>query len=213
MHKSALDLLGFAKNRLQKFYNPKLYKPPPKRELTEEDRITTNFGGTLAPTAAPGGIAGTGIGLVQHTVAPPPPPETWGAYSKKAEEGNGVIAMMDLLLKDLDTEMTEMEVTEKQAQEEYEQFMADAAEKRASDSKSVTDKTAVKADTQAHLEDAKAGHKSAFESLMANEKTTASLHASCDWLMKFFDVRKEARAGEIAALKNAKAVLSGANYS
>merc|ERR1719263_2203474 len=120
---------------------------------------------------------------------------------------------MDLLLKDLSTEMTEMEVTEKQAQEEYEEFMSDAAEKRASDSKSITDKTAVKADTQAHLEDAKASHKSTMVSLMANEKTTANLHASCDWLMKFFDVRKEARAGEIDALKKAKAVLSGANYA
>merc|ERR1719473_1665120 len=30
-------LIGVAKNRLNKFYNPKLYKPPPKRELTEEE--------------------------------------------------------------------------------------------------------------------------------------------------------------------------------
>merc|ERR1719161_2095053 len=50
---AAKDLLGFAKNRLNKFYNPKLYKAPPKRELTEEERITINMGGTLAPTAAP----------------------------------------------------------------------------------------------------------------------------------------------------------------
>merc|ERR1719326_2149344 len=31
---AAKQLLDFAKNRLNKFYNPKLYKPPPKRELT-----------------------------------------------------------------------------------------------------------------------------------------------------------------------------------
>merc|ERR1719480_468290 len=60
---AAKDLLDFAKNRLNKFYNPKLYKAPPKRELSEEDRITVNMGGTLAPTAAPGGIAGTGIAV------------------------------------------------------------------------------------------------------------------------------------------------------
>merc|ERR1719453_1054415 len=52
---AAKDLLGFAKNRLNKFYNPKLYKAPPKRELSEEEQITVNNGGTLAPTAAPGG--------------------------------------------------------------------------------------------------------------------------------------------------------------
>merc|ERR1719487_2776956 len=50
---AAKDLIGLVKNRLNKFYNPKLYKPPPKRELTEEERITLNMGGTLAPTAAP----------------------------------------------------------------------------------------------------------------------------------------------------------------
>merc|ERR1719486_1470712 len=34
---AAKELLGFAKNRLNKFYNPKLYKPPPKRELSEDE--------------------------------------------------------------------------------------------------------------------------------------------------------------------------------
>merc|ERR1719473_33688 len=58
---AAKELILFAKNRMQKFYNPKLYKPPPKRELTEEERITLNMGGTMAPTNPPGGIAGTGV--------------------------------------------------------------------------------------------------------------------------------------------------------
>merc|ERR1719473_1270635 len=50
---AAKDIIGIAKNRLNKFYNPKLYKAPPKRELSEEERITLNMGGTLAPTEAP----------------------------------------------------------------------------------------------------------------------------------------------------------------
>merc|ERR1719238_1520773 len=62
---AAKELIAFAKNRLMKFYNPKLYKPPPKRELTEEERITLNMGGTLAPTNPPGGIAGTGIAMAE----------------------------------------------------------------------------------------------------------------------------------------------------
>merc|ERR1719329_383285 len=121
------DLLGFAKNRLNKFYNPKLYKAPPKRELSEADQLVVNNGGTLAPTAAPGGIAGTGIGgavLVDISahVAPPPPPETAAAFSKKSEESNGVIALM---IGDLTKEMTEAKATEKNAQEDYEQAMKD----------------------------------------------------------------------------------------
>merc|ERR1719213_1366812 len=41
----------------------------------------------------------------------------------------------------------------------------------------------------------------------------AQLHGSCDFLLENFDIRKEARASEIDALKKAKAVLSGADYS
>jgi chromosome segregation ATPase len=97
---AAKEILGFAKNRLNKFYNPKLYKAPPKRELSEEDRATLAAGGTLAPTAAPGGIAGTGVTVLadvsEHSQAkPPPPPEAPGAYEKKTEEIGGVIAMID----------------------------------------------------------------------------------------------------------------------
>merc|ERR1719498_1789591 len=89
---AAQDILGFAKNRLNKFYNPKLYKPPPKRQITEAERLELAAGGTLAPTMAPGGIQGTGVTVlaqvnvhVQHKVAPPPPPAI-GTYSKKGEE-------------------------------------------------------------------------------------------------------------------------------
>merc|ERR1712113_681988 len=87
---AAKEIMKFAKNRLNKFYNPKLYKAPPKTELSREDRIVENMSGTAAPTEAPGGIAGTGIAVFaavsshdHQQVAPPPPPETFGAYPKK----------------------------------------------------------------------------------------------------------------------------------
>merc|ERR1719360_180465 len=153
---AAKELIGFAKNRLNKFYNPKLYKAPAKRELTEEEQATLAAGGTLAPTEAPGGIAGTGISAAQTATAPPPPPEAFEAYSKKSEESNGIIAMMDLLIKDLDKEMTEAEVTEKDAQGDYEQMMKDSADKRAEDSKTLADKEGALADLQAGLGQQKA---------------------------------------------------------
>merc|ERR1719277_695549 len=36
---AAKEILGFAKNRLNKFYNPKLYVAPKEKELSREDRI------------------------------------------------------------------------------------------------------------------------------------------------------------------------------
>jgi len=208
---AAKDLLGFAKNRLNKFYNPKMYKAPPKRELTEEEQITVNNGGTLAPTAAPGGIAGTGIGLNQ--VAPPPPPAANLAYKKSGESSNGVMAMIDLIVADVDKEIQTMEVDEKDAQQDYESFMSDASEKRAQDSKTITDKESAKAEAETELESNTDSKKSKTIEAMETAKYIGGLHEECDWLLKNYGARKEARAGEVDALGKAKAVLSGADYS
>jgi len=211
-NKAANELLGIAKNRLNKFYNPKLYKAAPKRELTREERISVNNGGTMAPTAPPGGIAGTGVtALAQER--PGPAPEMYGEYKKSGEESTGVIAMIDTLKADLAKEMQESEVEEKHDQEEYEEMTADAAEKRKADSASIDEKTGVKADAEAALVAHESEKKAKEGEAMANDKYIHDLHQECDWLISNFDVRKEARAGEVESLKTAKAVLSGADYS
>merc|ERR1719291_1483071 len=136
---AAKQLIEIAKNRLAKFYTPKLYKAAPKTELSAENRVVVSMGGTVAPTPAPGGIAGTGVvafaEVHEHDsrVAPPPPPETWDAYTKKGEEHTGVVEMINMLKADLDKEIAETEVNEAEAQAEYETFMADSAAKRADD--------------------------------------------------------------------------------
>jgi len=180
---AAKELIEFAKNRLNKFYNPKLYKAP--AELAQ----------------------------IRARDAPPPPPESIDAYSKKSEESNGIIAMMDTLIKDLDKEMTEAEVEEKDAQADYEQMMKDSADKRAEDSKSLTDKQSALADLKSGLEQQTADLSSTQKELAATNQYIHTLHLECDWLLKYFDMRKEARAGEIDALGKAKAVLNGADYS
>merc|ERR1712106_691011 len=99
--------------------------------------------------------AGTGITVfaqTAHREAPPPPPETFGAYTKKSEDSMGVMAMMDLLIADLDKEMTEAETEEKDAQADYETTMRDSAEKRTKDSKLLGEKELTKADLEADLE-------------------------------------------------------------
>lgn len=216
---AAQELLGHAKNRLYKFYNPKLYKPPPQVELSAEDRIYSNQGGELV-TAAPGGIAGTGIAVFaqvfmhsQHQDAPAPPPETWGAYATKSQENNGVIAMIDLLVADLQKEITEAETQEKDSQAEYEEMMKDSAAKRTADSESLTQKGEAKAQTEAELQGHSKARAEGVAELMATMKVISSLHAECDWLLQYYDARKEARSGEVDSLKKAKAILSGADYS
>merc|ERR1712060_219334 len=105
---AAKELMGIAKNRLNQFYNPSLYNPPAKTELSAESRIVVNMGNPddIVTTTQPGGIANTGVTVFAQVSAhsraakkdaPPPPPDTWDAYAKKGGEGTGVIAMIDLL--------------------------------------------------------------------------------------------------------------------
>merc|ERR1740116_318212 len=91
--------------------------------------------------------------------------------------------------------------------------MSDSSAKRSVDSKSLTEKGSAKADTEAQLQAHASAKAAGDKELMATMKYISSLHAECDWLLQYFDVRKEARAGEIESLKNAKAVLSGADFS
>jgi len=231
---AAKEILGMAKNRLSKFYSPKQYKAAPKRELTEAERISTNLGGTLAPTAPPGGIAGTGVtaafaqyqeeaqeqqslGFLQvrakDTGAPPPPPATAGAYKKAGAESGGCMAMIDLLVADLTKEMTEADVEEKEAQKEYEQLIADSADKRAGDSKSISDKEGNKVELEGNTLKMQQERKDKMRESMAKMESIQSLHGECDWLVSNYATRKEARASEVENLTNAKAVLSGADYS
>merc|ERR1719171_3399140 len=149
-----------------------------------------------------------------HTgVAPPPAPEAPGAYEKKSEESTGVIAMIDLLVKDLDKEMTESKTAEKDAQADYETMMKDSQAKRAEDSKALADKQKTLADLQASLQSSEEEKASTSKEHGATVMYIQSLHNECDWLIQYFDVHKEARDSEIDALGKAKAVLSGADFS
>merc|ERR1719356_2056664 len=181
---AAKEIIGVAKNRLNKFYNPKMYKPPTKE-----------------------------VEFAQSGVAPPPPPETFGAYAKKGEESNGVIGMLDMMVQDLDKEITETEVEEKENQAEYETLIKESAAKRVSDSKSIEDKESAKADLEAKLIKAGEEKDSKMKEAMNTHEFLADVHADCDWLLSNFEARKAARAGEVDALKKGKAVLSGADYS
>merc|ERR1719201_3308863 len=121
--------------------------------------------------------------------------------------------MMDMMVADLDKEITETEVEEKEAQKEYEQFIKDSAAKRAQDAKSIEDKEGTKADLEAKLLKDEESKTATTKEAMATHEYLAEVHADCDWLLTNFETRKTARAGELDALTKAKAVLSGADYS
>merc|ERR1719172_123233 len=134
---AALQLIEKAKNRLFKFYRPNLYKEAPKQELTEEEKILAASGRSdmIAP-AAPEMIAGTTqtvfvqVRKASNDAAPPPPPATWDAYQKKDGKSNGVISLMEMLMKELQDGIVTAEHEEQTAQSDYERLMADSQASR-----------------------------------------------------------------------------------
>merc|ERR1719401_495964 len=113
---------------------------------------------------------------------------------------------MDLMIADLDKEITETEVEEKEAQAEYETFMKDSAEKRALDAKSIEDKEGTKADLEAKMLKDKEEKTSTMKEAMATHEYLGDVHGECDWLLTNFETRKTARVGEVDSLVKAKAV-------
>merc|ERR1719161_57016 len=214
---AALQLIDKAKNRLMKFYKPAFYKEEPTKELTAEEEIySLNGRSDMVGTVAPQYIAGTTQTVyaqirIHSKEAPPPPPETWGAYQKKEGKSNGVMALMDMLLKELSGDMTDADNEEKTSQRDYERLMSDSQATRAQNAKSITDKEAAKADMDTAVEETKAKLDSQQTSLANLHQYILQLHASCDFLIENYDLRKAARENELTSLANAKSTLSGAN--
>jgi len=195
---TAIELIGKAKNRLQKFYNPTLYKAPPvRKEMTMEEKI-------LAGASALAQIHS------HHEAKQPVMPEV-GTYEKSSQKSGGVMALMDMIVKDLENTVKDTEYGEKSAQEDYVELMEDCQASRAQYSKSLTDKEAAKAEVLEKKASAKEKELNDFKDLDNIGKYVGQLHVKCDFILENYDVRKEARAAEVEGLKNAKAVLAGAH--
>merc|ERR1719502_1648413 len=163
------ELIGMAKNRLNKFYNPKLYKPPPAEPSFVQVHAHTQK---------------------KQEIGPAPAAEFGGS---KGEEGQGVIHMLDMMVEEIDKEMTVAEAEEKDAQEDYEKMMKDSADKRAEDSKTMTDKESAKAELEGQLEQHKSDKMATYKEMAETGEYIAALHSECDWLLENYEARKEAR--------------------
>jgi len=204
LNEAAAQLLAKAKNRLNKFYNPTLYKKEAKKELSMEDSLYVKAGREEF------------VGLVQirsHAQQPTPPETFGGPVEKKSEKSSGVIALMTQMEGELKSDMQAAENDEKAAQKEYEELMADSSTTRAQNAQSITDKEASRATLETKLAEAEESKALSTESLEDIGMTINHLHTQCDFLLQNYDARKEARSAEAESLKNGKAVLSGADFS
>jgi hypothetical protein len=203
MNEAAIGLVGKAKAKLEKFYAP-------KAAASAAAASSASFVQEAQPFSFVQIKAHSDSEALFDVAPPPPPPDMPSGEYKKSGKSAGVMGMMDDIVRDLEMDVKDAEYEEKTAAKDYGELMSDSQATRAANSKAIVDKTATKAETEGKLMQTKEARAGSAEDVKLAATTITDLHASCDFIMQNYDMRKEARSNEIDSLKNAKAVLSGA---
>lgn len=152
-------------------------------------------------------------GLVQvHSQAAPPPKPSGNAYAKSSNSG-GVMQMLSTIVSDAESAESVLKLTEQDEQKDYAEFVASTTASIEADRQSIEEK-------EERIAKASGEKSETEESQLANDASLAELnqllqgtHTDCDWILKYFDVRQSSRKEEMNAIEEAKAILSGANFS
>jgi archaellum component FlaC len=135
------------------------------------------------------------------------PPEGFKTYEKQG--ANGVLDLLQNIIADAKEMEAETTHAEEQAEKAFNKFVAETDASVEAKQDEVVNKNAAKAQAEGDLTETKdelAGTVTDLENLAT---TAAAAHKSCDYFLKNFDVRQEARTEEVQALRQAKAILSG----
>merc|ERR1719160_1557822 len=149
--------------------------------------------------------------MVQQKAAPPPPPG-FKEYKKNAAAG-GVMGMIESIIQDAKALEAEATRAEGEAQQAYEDFVAETQASIEEKSKDVVNKSEELAKAEEEKNQAETDKENVMLELDALSNEAADLHKTCDFVMKNFDIRQSARDDEIEGLKKAKAILSGAKFN
>merc|ERR1711920_397060 len=132
-------------------------------------------------------------------------------FTKYEEHAGGdrVVAMLQEIIDDSRKMEDEAIDAEEDAQIAYEDFMKESNTGIIARTKAINHMTEARAKAKEEKSMAKADLAATVDLLEGLYRTNGDLHKSCDYILKNFDARQAARAAEIQALKEAKAILSG----
>merc|ERR1740130_448362 len=144
--------------------------------------------------------------------AGPPPPAGFKTY-KKAGGAGGVLGMLQQIIAEAKQLEADAIKAESDSQKAYETYVKDTNGSIEEKSRAITNKSGEKAQAEADKTAAEQDLDSANNEQQQNKNEEADLHKSCDFTMKNFDARQEARDQEVEALRQAKAILSGSKFT
>mmetsp|Transcript_87133 Transcript_87133/g.230708 ORF Transcript_87133/g.230708 Transcript_87133/m.230708 type:complete len:763 (+) Transcript_87133:65-2353(+) len=125
----------------------------------------------------------------------------------------GVMQMLEKLISEAKELMAESKRSESEAQKAYEQTIRDTNGAVAALQKEVVTKSKAKARATKDKLQTESDLADTVVELEDLSKMKIDLHAECDYMLKNFDTRQDARSQEIEALQQAKQILNGASLS
>lgn len=180
---AAMELLEIAEKRLRRYYAASLVQRS-KADTSSSSKVRS----------------------MSHSA-----PEADLSYQK---QGGGALRVLELfhVLKADVQKQTSMLVSEDSiGQSEYENLVKNSNQKKMADNRSLGSKQAAKAELEADLQRSREGLRSSNQVLTALEEEVRNLHQQCDFLLKNFDLREDARRAEKRSLTRAQAVLQAAS--
>merc|ERR1711972_1027288 len=164
--------------------------------------VLQDFYGKQAPAAS--------LAQKQEPVGPPPP-AGFEAYKNNAASG-GVVSMIQQIISDAKAMEADAIRSEEDAQKAYEDFVKETNNSIEAKSKDIINKSETKAKAETDLVEAKEAKEGVLLELEQLANYNAELQQSCNFVLKNFDIRQTARDEEVEALRQAKAILSGAKF-
>merc|ERR1719321_815607 len=147
--------------------------------------------------------------LVQQKKTGQTPPVPQAEYSKSSG-ATGVMSMIEKLIYDAREVEADSRKSEIQAQAQYESLVADTNGSVKALQREIMAKTQAKAQASKEKSETEGDLADTNKELEELSKYDGELHGDCDYLIKNFGARQEARGQEIEALQQAKQILSGA---
>jgi len=148
------------------------------------------------------------VSLLQKRQSPPPM-TGFKDYSKNKQSG-GVMGMIQSIIDDAKAMENEAIVDEENAQTGYEDFVKESNNSIDAKNSEIVEKTEENAKAKENHVETTEAKDNAVEELDELSQADGELHASCDFIMKNFELRQSSRDEEIEALNQATAILSGA---
>ena len=137
-------------------------------------------------------------------------PEGFGEYKKSS--GGGAVTMITNIIEESKAVEKDAMVAESDATVAYESYVQDTNKEIEAKRKAIVGDAEVVAEDKIDEAQDETDKKGTVKDILTLGDGEQNLHKSCDFTLGNFDVRQQARDDEVEALKQAKAILSGAKF-